>query len=84
MLRNVELAGYEVPTPIQKYCLPAINMGHDVIGIAQTGLPRPFDFVQPPRPSWLTATRIGKDCGLPDPNHQQPDGKGKEAFGPQA
>ncbi|KAK4154854.1 P-loop containing nucleoside triphosphate hydrolase protein [Chaetomidium leptoderma] len=37
MLRNVELAGYEVPTPIQRYCLPAIFLGHDVIGIAQTG-----------------------------------------------
>jgi hypothetical protein len=37
MLRNVELCGYEVPTPIQKYCLPAIGLGYDVIGIAQTG-----------------------------------------------
>ncbi len=37
MLKNVELAGYQVPTPIQKYCLPAIAMGHDVIAIAQTG-----------------------------------------------
>lgn len=36
-LRNVELAGYQVPTPIQKYCIPAIKLGHDVIGIAQTG-----------------------------------------------
>ncbi|KAM7208854.1 putative ATP-dependent RNA helicase [Naviculisporaceae sp. PSN 640] len=37
MLRNVELAGYTVPTPIQRYCLPAISAGHDVIAIAQTG-----------------------------------------------
>ncbi|KAK3311350.1 P-loop containing nucleoside triphosphate hydrolase protein [Chaetomium strumarium] len=37
MLRNVELAGYELPTPIQRYCLPAIHLGYDVIGIAQTG-----------------------------------------------
>lgn len=37
MLRNVELAGYEVPTPIQRYCVPAIGQGHDVIAIAQTG-----------------------------------------------
>lgn len=37
MLRNVELAGYAVPTPIQRYCLPAIGMGYDVIAIAQTG-----------------------------------------------
>ncbi|KIH91517.1 ATP-dependent RNA helicase [Sporothrix brasiliensis 5110] len=37
MRRNVELAGYKVPTPIQMYCLPAIINGHDVMGIAQTG-----------------------------------------------
>ena len=37
MFANVKLSGYEVPTPIQKYCLPAIMQGYDVIGIAQTG-----------------------------------------------
>lgn len=38
MLRNVELAGYEAPTPIQKCTLPSIHLGYDTIGIAQTGL----------------------------------------------
>ncbi|KAK5994957.1 ATP-dependent RNA helicase ded1 [Cladobotryum mycophilum] len=37
MLENVELSGYENPTPIQKYTIPAILQGHDVIGVAQTG-----------------------------------------------
>ncbi|KAF3768716.1 hypothetical protein M406DRAFT_23195, partial [Cryphonectria parasitica EP155] len=37
MVKNVELCGYKVPTAIQKYCIPAINDGHDVIAIAQTG-----------------------------------------------
>ncbi len=37
MLRNVQLAGYQIPTPIQRYCLPAIHEGYDVIAIAQTG-----------------------------------------------
>ncbi|KAL2269499.1 hypothetical protein VTJ83DRAFT_1683 [Remersonia thermophila] len=37
MLQNVKLAGYDTPTPIQRYCLPAIHQGYDVIGIAQTG-----------------------------------------------
>lgn len=37
MAKNVELAQYKVPTPIQKFCIPAITAGHDVIGIAQTG-----------------------------------------------
>lgn len=38
MLKNVQLAGYDAPTPIQRYCLPAIHNGYDVIGIAQTGM----------------------------------------------
>ncbi|XXH05716.1 PHO85 cyclin-5 [Hypoxylon texense] len=37
MLKNVEMSGYTTPTPIQKYCIPAISMGHDLIAIAQTG-----------------------------------------------
>ena len=37
MRRNVELAGYEAPTPIQKFTIPAVNDGYDIIGIAQTG-----------------------------------------------
>ncbi|KAI1804788.1 DEAD-domain-containing protein [Daldinia bambusicola] len=37
MMKNVEMAGYKTPTPIQKYCIPAIKMGHDLIAIAQTG-----------------------------------------------
>jgi ATP-dependent RNA helicase DDX3X len=37
MLKNVQMAGYSTPTPIQRYCLPAIHQGYDVIAIAQTG-----------------------------------------------
>ncbi|KAK6069706.1 ATP-dependent RNA helicase DED1-like protein 2 [Seiridium cupressi] len=37
MRRNVELAGFNTPTPIQQYCLPAIHQGRDMIAIAQTG-----------------------------------------------
>ncbi|KAH7316440.1 P-loop containing nucleoside triphosphate hydrolase protein [Stachybotrys elegans] len=37
MLENVELCGYQTPTPIQKFTIPSILQGHDVIGIAQTG-----------------------------------------------
>lgn len=39
MLENVRLAGYTHPTPIQKFTIPAIVQGRDVIGIAQTGKP---------------------------------------------
>lgn len=37
MVENIILCGYDSPTPIQKYTIPAIVGGHDVIGIAQTG-----------------------------------------------
>ncbi|KAI0874522.1 P-loop containing nucleoside triphosphate hydrolase protein [Hypoxylon argillaceum] len=37
MLRNVQLCGYKTPTPIQRYCIPAIKMGYDLLAIAQTG-----------------------------------------------
>ncbi|KAI1140862.1 P-loop containing nucleoside triphosphate hydrolase protein [Hypoxylon sp. FL0543] len=37
MLKNIEMCGYKMPTPIQSYCIPAIKMGCDLIAIAQTG-----------------------------------------------
>ncbi|GJC82897.1 ATP-dependent RNA helicase ded1 [Colletotrichum liriopes] len=37
MMENVELAGYDAPTPIQKYTMPAIHKGLDVVAVAQTG-----------------------------------------------
>ncbi|KAJ4133124.1 hypothetical protein NW754_015935 [Fusarium falciforme] len=37
MLENVNLCGFDNPTPIQKFTIPSILQGHDVIGIAQTG-----------------------------------------------
>ncbi|PNY26698.1 ATP-dependent RNA helicase ded1 [Tolypocladium capitatum] len=37
LLENVQLSGYDNPTPIQKYTIPSMLQGYDVIGIAQTG-----------------------------------------------
>ena len=34
---NIKRAGYEVPTPIQKYALRVILSGRDVMACAQTG-----------------------------------------------
>jgi ATP-dependent RNA helicase DDX3X len=46
MLRNTQLAGYLKPTPIQRYTLPAIFEGKDLIACAQTGkhLAAPYVF----------------------------------------
>ncbi|KAF2502944.1 ATP-dependent RNA helicase DED1 [Lophium mytilinum] len=37
MRENVRLCGYNNPTPIQCYCIPAVLQGYDVVGCAQTG-----------------------------------------------
>lgn len=55
MLRNIELAGYDAPTPIQKCTIPAIHRGYDTIAIAQTG-----SFIAPTYPrtrTWLSRKR---------------------------
>ena len=38
ILKALEEAGYTEPTPIQAAAIPQISAGHDLIGIAQTGL----------------------------------------------
>lgn len=48
MLDNVKRCGYKTPTPIQAYTIPAVQMGHDVVGIAQTGMTT-FTCSKPPR-----------------------------------
>ncbi|PHH50852.1 ATP-dependent RNA helicase ded1 [Ceratocystis fimbriata CBS 114723] len=36
MLENIKMMGYTIPTPIQKFVLPAVHLNRDVMGIAQT------------------------------------------------
>ena len=47
LLRAVGDSGYDVPTPIQKGAIPAVLMGKDLIGIAQTGTGKTAGFVLP-------------------------------------
>jgi len=37
LLKNVEMCGYDKPTPIQAYAIPAVLQGVDVVAVAQTG-----------------------------------------------
>ncbi len=72
---NISLCGYEFPTPIQAYAIPAVLTSHDLIAIAQTGL----------RPSKIhicclaNPTRLGQNGCIFDPSSFSVDGKGEKA-----
>ncbi|WP_408098747.1 DEAD/DEAH box helicase [Peredibacter sp. HCB2-198] len=47
ILANLEVAGYETPTPIQAQSIPTLLEGHDLLGIAQTGTGKTAAFTLP-------------------------------------
>ncbi|MBR6389261.1 MAG: DEAD/DEAH box helicase [Opitutales bacterium] len=47
MLKALELAGYESPTPIQQKAIPEILAGFDIFGCAQTGTGKTAAFMLP-------------------------------------
>ena len=47
ILRAIEDAGYETPTPIQEQAVPYVLMNRDVLGCAQTGTGKTASFVLP-------------------------------------
>lgn len=65
MGKNIALAKYTVPTPIQKYCIPAIKAGHDLIAIAQTGT---WTSVLLPTSHLTDSFRIRQDSGVHRPH----------------
>ncbi|MEM6781855.1 MAG: DEAD/DEAH box helicase [Pseudomonadota bacterium] len=46
-LKAVEECGYESPTPIQEKAIPIVQMGRDVVGLAQTGTGKTAGFTLP-------------------------------------
>jgi ATP-dependent RNA helicase RhlE len=44
---GVRALGYETPTPIQRKAIPPVLLGHDVMGLAQTGTGKTAAFVLP-------------------------------------
>ncbi len=47
ILQNLSDAGYETPTPIQAQSIPTLLLGHDLLGIAQTGTGKTAAFSLP-------------------------------------
>ncbi|MET0240423.1 MAG: DEAD/DEAH box helicase [Sphingobium sp.] len=47
LLKAVNEAGYDTPTPIQAQAIPSVLMMRDIIGIAQTGTGKTASFVLP-------------------------------------
>ena len=47
ILKAIELAGYQEPTPIQEKAIPPVMAGGDLIGLAQTGTGKTAAFALP-------------------------------------
>ena len=47
IMRGIQDAGYQTPTPIQKQAIPEVLSGHDVLGLAQTGTGKTAAFMLP-------------------------------------
>src|SRR5262249_13431129 len=47
LIKNLENAGFKIPTPIQQKAIPAVLSGRDVIGSAQTGTGKTAAFCLP-------------------------------------
>lgn len=62
LITNIELAGYKVPTPVQKYSIPIVMGGRDLMACAQTGSGKTGGFLFP---ILSQAFQTGPSAGAP-------------------
>ncbi len=62
ILKAIDEAGYETPTPIQAQAIPAALAGKDVLGIAQTGTGKTASFTFAYDPSFWRGAAPAHGC----------------------
>ncbi|XP_062227668.1 DEAD-box ATP-dependent RNA helicase 52A-like [Phragmites australis] len=61
VLRNVARCGYESPTPVQRYALPIVVAGRDLMACAQTGSGKTAAFCLPVVSGLVAAAEAGRN-----------------------